>query len=159
MAGRHVRTELRLEDEVGPFLHDVCTCGRKSPQRMSRSELASEAKAWRGVQRAAAKLRITTDRKLGVATPQWVVDLALETGEPELGPGWEQQTVARLERQARSRCPCRCHGRKTKQELDAEARGWRNYNRAGARLRRTADAKLGRPTKPWILRLADEEDE
>jgi hypothetical protein len=88
-----------------------------------------------------------------------VIDLALETGEPVLGAGWEQQTVTHLERQARSRCAGKCHGRKTKQELDVEARGWRNYDRAGARLRRTVDAKLGRPTEPWILRLADEVDE
>jgi hypothetical protein len=68
VAGRHVRTDLGLEDEVGPLLHDVSTCGRKAPRLMSRSELASEAKALRGVERAAARLRITTDRKLGEAT-------------------------------------------------------------------------------------------
>lgn len=91
MSGRHVRTELNVEDDVAPFTHDVCACGRRAPRTMSRLELASETKVWGRVQRSAAKLRISTDRKLGRTTPRFLFELADETGQPVLGPGWEKK--------------------------------------------------------------------
>lgn len=58
MSGRHVRTELNVEDDVAPFTDDVCACGRRAPRTMSRWSFASKAKALRRVQRSDAKLRL-----------------------------------------------------------------------------------------------------
>jgi hypothetical protein len=127
---------------------------------MSPSELTRDAKAYRRVQRAAARLRITTDRRLErEPTPEWVVDLAREQGDPVLGAGWVEKAIARLDREARKHCSCRCHGSKTQTELDNEARQARNLQRAGARLRKVLDDKLDRSTPESILHLAAEDDE
>jgi hypothetical protein len=127
---------------------------------MSPGELASGAKAYRRVQRAAARLQITTDRRLErEPTPEWVVDLAREQGDPVLGSDWVEKAIGRLDREARKRCPCRCHGRKTRSELNNEARRARNVQRAGARLRKVLDEKLDRRTPESILHLAAEDDE
>lgn len=127
---------------------------------MSPSELASDARTYRRVQRAAARLRLITDGRLERGpTPEWVVDLAREQSDPVLGAGWVEKAIARLDREARKRCPCRCHGRKTQTELDNEARQARNLQRAGARLRKVLDDKLDRHTPESILHLAAEDDE
>lgn len=127
---------------------------------MSPSELASDARTYRRVQRAAARLRLITDGRLERGpTPKWVVDLAREHSDPVLGAGWVEKAIARLDREARKHCPCRCHGRKTQTELDNEARQARNLQRAGARLRKVLDDKLDRHTPESILHLAAEDDE
>lgn len=126
---------------------------------MSAAELRDAAMGQRLVWRAAAKLRIVTDRGLALPTPEWVVDLARETGKPQLTPGWQSRIVADLARNARKRCTCSCHGRKTQPEIDDEARGQRNVNRAGARLQQTIDSRLGRNSALSVLQLAAEGDE
>lgn len=160
MAGRHAAPDTTPQGEALVPCHDLCPCGRRDPRTLSLSELASDARAYRRVQRAAARLRLVTDRKLErESTPEWVVDLAQEQGDPVLGPGWVEKAIARLDRDARKRCPCGCHGRKTQPELDNEARQARNLQRAGARLRKVLDARLDRRTPESILRMAAEEDE
>ncbi|MET3142484.1 UNVERIFIED_ORG: hypothetical protein ABIB13_002201 [Arthrobacter sp. UYEF2] len=126
---------------------------------MSAAELRNAAIGQRLVWRAAAKLRIVTDRRLALPTPEWVSDLARQTGEPQLPPDWQTRIIAELAREARKRCPCSCHGRKTQPELDHDARAQRNLNRARARLQQTLDARLGRKTDQSILELSAEDDE
>lgn len=79
-----------------PYLHEVCSCGRKTPQTMSAAELRNAAIGQRLVWRAAAKLRIVTDRRLALPTPEWVSDLARQTGEPQLRPDWQTRIIAEL---------------------------------------------------------------
>ncbi len=127
---------------------------------MSPNDLSRDAKAYRRVQRAAARLRLVTDRRLNRGpAPEWVVDLANDEGDPILGPGWVEEAIARLDREARKHCPCRCHGLKTQGELDDEARVDRNLQRSAARLRKTLNERLDRPPVESVLRLAAEEDE
>ncbi len=159
MAGRHAAPDTSFEG-VGFSCHDLCPCGRRDTRTLSPSDLAADAKAYRRMQRAAAGLRLVTVRRLGRdPTPEWVVELAREQGDPALGPGWLKEVNARLETEARKHCPCRCHGRKTQRELEYEARQERNLQRAGARLQVTLDKRLGRHTTESILHLAAEEDE
>jgi hypothetical protein len=160
MGGRHAARHTHPEVDALAPCHDLCACGRPDPRTTSPDALAREAKAYRRVQRAAARLRLVTDRRLERGpSPEWVVDLAKEQGDPILGPSWVEQTIARLDKDARAHCPCRCHGRKTQEELNDEARDERNFNRAEARLQKTIDAELGRSTTAWILRMAEEGDE
>lgn len=127
---------------------------------MTPAEMANDAKAYRLVQRAAARLRLVTDRRLERGpTPEWVVDLANEKGEPILEPGWAAQAMERLDSEARADCKCRCHGRKTLPERQHEARDQRNVLRASARLRKTLDERLDRHTPESVLRMAAEEYE
>lgn len=56
--------------------------------------------------------------------------MAEETGEPSLTFGWEDLTVAQLDKEARGLCPCSCHGHKTRHELEEESRDERNIERA-----------------------------
>jgi hypothetical protein len=111
------------------------------------------------MERAAAGLRLVTDRRLDRGpTPEWVVDLANEKGDPILGPGWIEEAIDRLDNKARADCPCRCHGPKTQRELDHKTSQGRNLQRAGARLQKVLDERLGRPTPESVLRLAAEHD-
>ena len=160
MAGRHAAPDTTLRGEVFATRHDLCPCGRRDPRALSLSELARDAKSYRDVQRAAARLRLVTDRRLERGpTPAWVVALATEHGDPVLGPAWVEQAIDRLDREAREHCPCRCHGRKTQAEVDHAARQARNIKRARARLQKTLDERLGRHTPGPILLLAAEDDE
>ena len=160
MAGRHAALDSTPHGEALLPCHDLCPCGRRDPRSMSPSELSRDAKAYRRVQRAAARLRLVTDGRLERGpSPEWVVDLAREQGDPILGAGWVEKAIARLDRETRKHCPCRCHGSKSQRELDNEARKSRNLQRAGARLRRVLDGRLDRHTPESILRLAAEEDE
>lgn len=160
MAGRHAAPDTIFRGRGSGPCHDLCPCGRRDPRTLSLDELAKDAKAYRGVQRAAARLRLVTDRRLErVPTPEWVVELAAERGDPVLGPGWVEKAIARLDREARKHCPCRCHGSKTQREIDNEARQSRNLQRAGARLQKVLDGRLDRYTPDNVLRLAAEEDE
>lgn len=109
MAGRHTRGSVDTGELLTRGEHDLCSCGHKGPHAMSRAELSSEAKGWRLVERAAAKLRVTLDARLNRATPTSVLDLARESGEPVLGHSWEEATMRRLGVEARRRCDCRCH--------------------------------------------------
>jgi hypothetical protein len=160
MGGRHAARDTSHEVEVPTGCHDICPCGRRDPRTLSLRELVSDAKAYRRVQRAAARLRIVTDRRLELApTPEWVVELADEQGDPVLEPAWVERAIARLDREARKHCPCRCHGHKTQLEVDHAARQARNITRAGARLQKTLDERLGRHTPGPVLVLAAQEDE
>lgn len=160
MAGRHAAPDPTFQGHASVPFHDLCPCGRRDPRTLSLDELAKDAKAYRGVQRAAARLRLVTDRQLErEPTPEWVVDLAQEQGDPVLGSGWVEKAIARLDREARKHCPCRSHGRKTQPELDNEARQARNLQRAGARLGKVLDERLDRPTPDTVLHLAAEDDE
>lgn len=160
MAGRHATRDTHLKIRVVAPCHDLCPCGRRDPRTLSLDELARNAKSYRRVQRAAASLRLVTDRRLERGpTPEWVVDLADEQGDPILGPGWVERAIARLDREARKHCPCHCHGRKTPGELDNEARQRRNIQRAAARLQKVLDDRLDRHTAESVLRLAAEDDE
>ena len=118
MVGRHVAPGTTFQGEALVSCHDVCPCGRRDPGTLSPSELASDAKAYRRLQREAARLRLVTDRRLerGPA-PEWVVALADEQADPILGPGWVEEAIDRLELVARANCSCQCHGRKTRQEM------------------------------------------
>lgn len=160
MAGRHAARYTYREVGVATHCHDLCPCGRRDPRKLQPVELARDAKAYRRVQRAAARLRLVTDRRLERGpTPEWVVDLADEQGDPILGPDWINRAIARLDREARKHCRCRCHGHRTQRELDNEARQSRNLQRAGARLRKVLDERLDRHTPEGILHLAAEDDE
>ena len=160
MAGRHAALDTTPHGEALLSCHDLCPCGRRDPRTLSLDELAKDATAYRGVQRAAARLRLVTDRRLErTPTPGWVVDLAGEQGEPILGAGWVEDAVARLDREARKHCPCRCHGQKTQRELDYEARQRRNLRRAAARVQVAVDKRLARHTRESVLALAAEDDE
>lgn len=160
MAGRHAASGTTLRGEVVVTWHDLCPCGRRDPRTLALDELARDAKSYRDVQRAAARLRLVTDRRLERdPTPGWVVDLAREQRDPILGAGWVEEAIARLDREARKRCPCRCHGQKTPRELDYEARQGRNLRRAAARLQVVLDKRLARHSPESILVLAAEDDE
>src|SRR5690349_15689266 len=93
-----------LESQVLVAVHDLCPCGRRDPRTMSRCELAREAADYRRVQRAAARLRLVTDGRLNRLTPGRVMDLANEQGDPTLGALWMEETIARLDQEARSGC-------------------------------------------------------
>lgn len=111
---------------------------------MTPSELGSSAEAYRGVQRAAAALRIATDRRLGETTPPWIHDLAAEKPGDPLPAGWEGFEVRRLEEEARAKCPCRCHGPLTEREKHRAARAAKEIAAARARIRATLDRRLGK---------------
>jgi hypothetical protein len=160
MAGRHAALGATRRGELIVTWHDLCPCGRRDPRSLSFDELARDARSCRRVQRAAARLRLVTDRRLERdPTPGWVVDLAGEQGEPILGAGWVEEAIARLDGEARKHCPCRCHGKKTQRELDYEARRGRNLRRAAARLQVVLDERLARHTPESFLVLAAEDDE
>ncbi|MCO4263742.1 hypothetical protein NG697_12550 [Pseudarthrobacter sp. MDT3-26] len=133
MEGWHEAQHASGGPEAAVLLHDVCGCGRRNPRTMSASDLARDTSGDREVQRAAARLRLVTDRRLErLPTPQWVIDLAHEDTDPLLEPGWMEKAIARLDREARKRCPCRCHGHKTPNELARDERDERNLVRARA---------------------------
>ena len=79
MAGRHVAAAGGAPTSAPACDSDRChICGRKYPAAVTLNELAASAEAYRQVQRAAAGLRIATDRRLSEPTPAWVHDLAAE---------------------------------------------------------------------------------
>lgn len=119
-------------------------CGRRHLAALSSEELASSARAWRGVEVAAAGLRLVTDRRQGRATPQWVHDLAAERPNAPLPAGWEEVERLRLAAAAREVCPCRCHGMPTEDEVREAALRHLEVERAAARLKATLDRRLGR---------------
>ncbi len=160
MTGRQLNPEPENEDGTLVRSHDLCPCGRRDPRTFSPEELAKDAKAYRRVQRAAARLRLVTDRQLDLEpTPEWVVTLAGEEGDPILGSGRVEKAIARLDREARKHCSCRCHGSKTQGELDDAARQDRNVRRAGARLQKVLDEMVERHTPESVPDLAAEDDE
>lgn len=59
---------------------DRCLCcGRRHLASLSSEELASSAQEWRRLEVAAASLRLVTDRRQALATPQRVRDLGVLT--------------------------------------------------------------------------------
>lgn len=127
---------------------------------MSLQDLALKVQESREEQRAAARLRLVTDRRLERGpTPIWVVDLANERTDPPLEPGWAEDAIARLDREARRQCPCQCHGAKTQRELDEDERDDLNLKRGLARWRKVLDERRGYTTSEIVLSLAAEDDE
>ena len=91
----------------------------------------------RAVQRAAAGLRLVTDRRLGKVSPDWVVRLAAEK------PGTCPDPGAKIRRAARAA---------------AEKAARHRALVASAKLRITLDQRLGLKSAAAWVKLAQEED-
>jgi hypothetical protein len=62
--------------------HDANTAAAKEPNQAASPKVSHRAASYdRGVQIAAAQLRLVTDRRLGQTTPDWIKQLAQE--EPQ----------------------------------------------------------------------------
>jgi len=145
MSGRHSSGSEGQSRTLSACDADRCLyCGRRPPETLSREELAASARSWRRVEVAAAGLRLTTDRRQGRLSPQWVHDLAAEKAGTPLPAGWDHDELLRLAEDAREKCSCSCHGTPTDREVLETAREQLEELRAAAHLRATLDRRLGR---------------
>lgn len=86
--GVSVSRERDILRDVQHALQDVDVDGRVTDiRRLPRDTGPSPASEDRGVQIAAAKLRLVTDRRLGKQTPAWIRNLAAETDPSALKTG------------------------------------------------------------------------
>lgn len=144
MAGRHAAAVSGAETSAPACDSDRChICGRKYPAAMKLDELAASAESYRRMQRAAAGLRITTDRRLSEPTRAWVHDLAAEKPNSPLPDGWAEVEVSRLEEEARAECPCRCHGPMTPREVEKADRASKQNAAARKRIHAALDRRFG----------------
>jgi hypothetical protein len=145
MSGRHSSGSEEQSWTPSACDADRCLiCGRRYPRSLTGGELSASAESYRRVQRAAAGLRLVTDRQLSKVTPSWVRDLAEEKPGTPLPKGWQANEIRRLEEEAREACPCRCHGQLTDRELRKAARQRQEVAQAAAQLKATLDRRLGR---------------